>query len=134
MYANVVSVLLGQLSSVKYITATFFICNLSHWLYLHKLTHLAPDITGPNWLLYTETRPADNFPLFTNTRCSRTSKKTTEFLFNTIYKPRCNNSCQSIYYAWYCTGIHRLLRFFQSLIVSSFTLPYLFYIPVICLI
>jgi len=68
--------------------------------------------------------PADNFPLFKNTRCSRTTKKTTEFLFNTIYKPRCNNSYQSTSYAWYCIGMYRLLWLFPPLIVSSFTLSY----------
>jgi hypothetical protein len=38
----------------------------------------------------------DRSPLIKDTRCSRTSKKTTKFLFNTIYKPKEQNDRQNI--------------------------------------
>ena len=60
--------------------------------YYSQTILLLTTLDHTKWFLYTEMHPKGHSPLLMNIRGSRTSKKTTTFLFNTICKRKCNNS------------------------------------------
>ena len=72
--------------------------------------------------------------LLNNTGGSRKTNTMTEFLFSTIYKPKCQNNTNLHSNAWYTFGVDRVLRIFTVLILSSFKFTYfvLFYVAILC--